>query len=125
MKGKKNSKASKTGLDQMRLSLETQTRVAEALELERDRAYDDFEMSQVREGEGGREGGEEGGTVGRGREGRREGGEREGEREGGKDRGEREGGRGVGRRGEGGEREGGREGGRESDERILRKGGRI
>ena len=46
MKGKKNNK-SKANFDYMKLSLETQTRVAESLEQERDRAYDDYEMTQV------------------------------------------------------------------------------
>ena len=80
MKGKKNNKAIRSNLDQLKLSLETQTRVAESLEQERDRAYDDYEMAQVEEGgRGGKEGGEggEGGREG-GREG--EGGEREGGR---------------------------------------------
>ena len=48
MKSKKNSKVSKATVDQLRLSLETQTRVAEVYEQERDRAYDDYEMAQVR-----------------------------------------------------------------------------
>jgi hypothetical protein len=47
MKGKKNSKITKATVDQLRLSLETQTRVSEVYEQERDRAYDDYEMAQV------------------------------------------------------------------------------
>ena len=49
MKGKKGAKVNKSSWDQLKLSLETQTRVAESLEHERDRAYDDYEMAQVSE----------------------------------------------------------------------------
>lgn len=49
MKSKKTSKVSKATVDQLRLSLDTQMRVAEVYEQERDRAYDDYEMAQVRE----------------------------------------------------------------------------
>ena len=34
-------------MEQLRLQLETQTRVAESIEHERDKAYDDYEMAQV------------------------------------------------------------------------------
>lgn len=47
LKGKKSSKVTKATIEQLRLSLETQTRVAEVYEQERDRAYDDYEMAQV------------------------------------------------------------------------------
>ena len=48
MKSKKQGKGTKSTLEQLKLSLETQTRVSETLEHERDRAYDDYEMAQVR-----------------------------------------------------------------------------
>ncbi len=47
MKSKK-SKSNKTSIENLKMSLETQTRVAEVLEQERDRAFDDYEMAQVR-----------------------------------------------------------------------------
>ena len=45
VKGKR--KTNKASFEQIKLALETQTRVSESLEHERDRAYDDFEMAQV------------------------------------------------------------------------------
>lgn len=47
LKSKKNSKVTKATVEQLKLSLETQTKVAEVYEHERDRAYDDYEMAQV------------------------------------------------------------------------------
>ena len=46
-KGKKGGKVSRADLDQCRLMLETQTRVCETLEQERDRANDDYDFAQV------------------------------------------------------------------------------
>ena len=47
MKSKKLSRSSKSNVDNLKLNLDTQVRVAEVLEQERDRAFDDFEMAQV------------------------------------------------------------------------------
>ena len=41
------SKVNKANVDHLKLSLETQTRVSEVLEMERDRAFDDYEIAQV------------------------------------------------------------------------------
>lgn len=46
-KGKKGGKVSRADLDQCRLMLETQTRVCETLEQERDRANDDYDFAQA------------------------------------------------------------------------------
>ena len=51
MKAKKLSKSNnKSSIDHLKVSLATQTRVCEMLEQERDRAFDDYEMAQVRVG---------------------------------------------------------------------------
>jgi len=42
----------KPNVEQLKLTLDTQVRVAEVLEQERDRAFDDYEMAQVSEGVG-------------------------------------------------------------------------
>ena len=49
MKAKKLSKSNnKSSIDHLKVSLATQTRVCEMLEQERDRAFDDYEIAQVR-----------------------------------------------------------------------------
>ena len=40
-------KVSKSSIEQIKLQLETQTRVSESLEHERDRAYDDYQLAQA------------------------------------------------------------------------------
>ena len=52
LKGKGRGRSTKSNFEQLKLQLETQTRVAESIEHERDRAYDDFVMAQVRSCEG-------------------------------------------------------------------------
>ena len=46
-KDSKKKKVTKADLDQCKVALETQTRVAETLEHERDQAYDDYQFAQV------------------------------------------------------------------------------
>lgn len=46
-KDTKKKKVAKEDLKQCKVALETQTRVAETLEHERDQAYDDYQFAQV------------------------------------------------------------------------------